>query len=192
MTYRLLSVFAATLLIAACQSAPAPRLGKPVFSGPAFPFQASDIQLTQTTPTSPSDVQSRYHFPTTLHEGMEQWTKDRIALNSGENRLQLEIHEAMVTEEELPVTEGFAGLFKNEQSHRYTAKLKVELVIYTPERHTARAGVESEVSRRITIPESASVSERQQAFNDLIISVLQQIDAELSERIPAHMAPYLN
>ncbi len=192
MFQRLLCFFALLIAVSACHpTTPPPRLGKPQFSGAAFQFDAMDIDIVQSSPASPSDVQSRYQFPTRLDSGMEQWIKDRIVLRGGENRLKLDIEEASVTEEKLPVTKGFAGLFKDEQSRRYKATLKVSLSLYTPDRPTSRAGVESEASRFITLSEDASVAQRQQAFNDLVISVLQQVDSELSHRIPQHFSEYL-
>lgn len=191
MSPRILIAIFAIFALAACQSSAPARLGKPQFTGPAFQINASDIQFTKSGPTPATDIQTREQFPTRLDSGMEQWAHDRLNLRGGPNRIELELVDAYVTEQPLPVTRGFSGLFKNEQSARYTGKLKVVLKLYTPDRITPHAGVESEVSRMITLPEGASVAERQQAFNDLVISMLQQVDQDMSQRIPQHLAEFL-
>lgn len=188
---RIIISFLAIAALAACQTSAPARLGKPQFTGPAFAINASDIQFTKTNPTPATDIQAREQFPTRLDSGMEQWARDRLQLRGGANRLELELVDAYVTEQPLPVTKGFSGLFKNEQSARYTGKLKVVLKLYTPERVMPHAGVESEVSRSMTLPEGASVAERQQAYNDLVISMLQHIDEDMSQRIPQHLAEFL-
>lgn len=191
MFQRILTALFALIIVAACQTSAPARLGKPQFSGPAFLLRAGDIELTKTAPSPATDVQGRYQFPTRLDSGMEQWSQDRIKLVGGQNRIVLELLESSVTEELLPTTKGFAGIFKNEQSSRYVGRLKVLLKLYTPDRISAHAGVESEVSRSITLPEGASVAERQQAFNDLVISMLQHIDSDMSQRIPQHLAEFI-
>jgi hypothetical protein len=191
MFLRHLFTFLAIFALAACQTSAPARLGSPQFSGPSFMVRAGDIGFTRSSPVPATDVQARYQFPTRLDSGMEKWANDRIKLVGGQNRLELEIVEATITEEVLPTTKGLAGLFKNEQSSRYRGKLKVLLKLYTPDRISAHAGVESEVQRSITVPEGLSVAERQQAFNDLVISMLQQVDTDMSQRIPQHMAEFL-
>lgn len=184
-------LFAVALFMTACQPSAPARLGKPQFTGPAFQITAMDIEMVKSAPNVAGDVQERYQFPTRLDSGIEQWAKDRLSLRGGENILKLDIQESSVIEEPLPVEEGFMGLFKNEQSSRYTARLRVSLALYSSDRPTARAGADGESTRTMTLPEGASVAERQQAFNDLVIKVLQDIDAELSKRIEQNFTPYL-
>jgi hypothetical protein len=178
------------MLTACMQSAPV-RLGEPRFTGPAFQFASNAIEVQKSADVPAEDIQSRYSFPTRLDSGVEQWARDRLHTRGGNNRVVVDILEASVVEEELPITKGFMGMFKKEQSRRYTGKLRVQLAVYSSERATVRAGAESQAEQMITLREDVSLAERQQAFNDLVIALLQQMDTQLSQQIPEHFKPYL-
>lgn len=191
MKFSLFTTLVVSMFLAACQTAPAPRLNGPQFAGPAFSFAVGSVDLKKSAELVPMDVQSKYQFPTTIDTGVEKWTASRLRAAGGANRLEVDILHSSVTEEALPVEKGFMGAFKDEQNRRYTARLKLALNLYSPDRYTARAGVESEVHRSTTLPESASLAQRQQAFNDLVTGLLQQMDIDLSQRIPQYMQPYM-
>lgn len=192
MKARLISTLVIGFLMTACQTTPPARLGEPQFTGPAFTFAASSIDLKKSAEPMATDIQTKYAFPTRIDSGVEKWANSRLRATGGPNRVEVDILQAYVTEEPIAVEKGFTGMFKDDQNRRYTAHLKLALNLYSPERYTARAGVESQVHRSITLAESASLAEQQQAFNDLVLSLLQQIDIDLSQRIPQYFAPYLS
>ncbi len=191
MKLRSLVTLLVTVLLVACHTGAPIRLGAPQFTGPAFRFNAGKLELKKSAQVLVTDIQSKYNFPTRIDTGVEKWVNQRVQTVGGENRFEVDIQQSSVMEEELPTTQGFMGVFQDEQSRRYTGHLKLALNLYSPDRYTARAGVVSEAHQSITVPESASVAERQQAFNDLVIKMLQQVDADLSQRIPQYFAPYL-
>jgi hypothetical protein len=191
MKFTLLAPLVVSMFLAACQTSPSARLGEPQFTGPAFSFAAGRVDLKKSAELVPMDVQSKYQFPTSIDTGVEKWAASRLRAAGGANRLEVDILHSSVTEETLPVEKGFMGAFKDDQNRRYTARLKLALNLYSPDRYTARAGVASEVHRSTTLPESASLAQRQQAFNDLVIGLLQQMDIDLSQRIPQYLQPYL-
>ncbi len=178
-------------LLTACQTTTSLPQQELQFSGPSFRFAASQVEVKKSAAPQPQDVQGRYAFPLTIDTAVERWANQRLQATGGNHLLEVDILQSEVTEEPLPVEKGFTGLFKDQQNRRYTARLKLEINLYSPDRYLGQAGVVSAAHRSITLPESASVAERNQAFNMMITALMQQVDADLSQRIPIHLQPYL-
>jgi hypothetical protein len=85
---------------------------------------------------------------------------------------------------------GLAGWFTTEQSERYDARLAVRLEVVDGQ--GARVGeVTAEAERSRTVPEDASVNDRQAMWFDLTDNLMRDLDATLEKNIGAYLKSYL-
>lgn len=119
----------------------------------------------------------------------ERWAEDRlVAAGSGRYAIYT-VHNASIVEERLEVETGISGAVTIDQAERYTAHIEVEIQIIDGGRRAA--ALRAEATRSITVPEDASVSEREQVWFRLTEKTMRDLDAELEKTIHEVFAGYL-
>lgn len=154
----------------------------------ALDVAAIQIKDRYEPPFSPPNVE--HLFPTPPARSINNWVNDRLVAMGNSALLEVEILDASVSESGLQVTEGFMGLFQNEQAERYDGHLAVSMKIYDGQALPS-ARITAEVSRSITTPENMTVESREALFYQLNRQMMQQLDEELEKRIRQYFGKYL-
>jgi len=121
---------------------------------------------------------------------LRRWAADRLQATGGDIFARFIILNATVTEHALEIDGTLTAVFTNEQALRYEAVVEAILEI------RAMAGgflgnATARVSRSITIPENATLNEREQALFDLVDSLMQNFDTELDGNIQNYLAQWV-
>lgn len=188
------SVFvAAFAVLAACAAPPAPPLNMKVTFQNREPIRIDAVRIKVTeayTPnTNPPHIEHLYQqTPATL---ARRWASERLNPVGQSGQVMLIIKEASVIEEPLPVTKGLSGLFANESEVRLQATLKarLEYVELGERRRSFVADVEAKADR--TIPEGATLNERDLAYFSTLERLAVEFDKALSNEVSRAMAPII-
>lgn len=121
-------------------------------------------------------------LPVTPTEAMRKWTEDRLRVAGMDKTLQVIIKEASVTSSALPKPEGMKGMVSLGNDRRYDAKLTVEMRVYG-DGAMSEASIEVSADQMVTIPESASLAERDAAFRRMIFDMMETMNATLEKNI---------
>ncbi|NKD77525.1 hypothetical protein HEQ60_07095 [Haematospirillum sp. H1815] len=154
-----------------------------------FAAQGPDIVTSYIPPLRSPHVEHR--MPLSPEQAMRTWAQDRITTTHTHQRhIRVDIREASVTETKLPTKKGITGFFTNEPEARYAAKANIAVQIVDGAgvvRHEASATA----WRTITIPEKASLAERDQIWFELVEHLMQDMDAQLGAAIRQHLGSAL-
>ena len=179
------------LLTTACD---APRLADfmPISFANRTPIQLDiyemNVQNEYQQPKRPPYVE--HLFPIPLEQAIETWAQDRIKTAGSDRSLLLVVKNASVTEKNLPTTTGIMGWFTDDQEKEYTGNVLVELRIYG-NRALSLASTEVHATRSITLPQSASLAERDELFYQLTKALMRDLNAELEKNIHQYFSDYI-
>ena len=179
-------------LVAACD-VPPPATEFPEITykhRPAIRFDASEI-VVERAYTPPLDAPNVDHLmpnpPVVL---AIRWAQDRLVAGGQANRVVFRIVDASVVETELQGETGLEGVFTVSQTERYNARLAIEVELFEDSGYS-RAIVKAEAERSVTLPEDASVRERDQVWFKLSEMVMNDLDVELEKSIYQYMAAHI-
>ena len=183
---------AAILLVAAagCASpapAPAPQLGY-AHLGP-IRLDVAGIEIVDAYLPPLREPHVEHQFPVSPAEALLQWAQDRLVAAGRERRARFVIRDAAVREVRLPRKKGLRGLFTTDQSERYDGRVAVALEIRSG-RNFRDAIVEAVAERSRTVPEDATVEERERVFLHITEDLVASLNGEIEKQIAAHLAPY--
>lgn len=130
-------------------------------------------------------------FPIIPAQFMQAWTRDRLQGMGGLHTGRMRIMDASVTEQPLDVTSGWKDIFVNEQAEKYVSNFKARLEILDSQTGTVAAWVEAAASHSQTVPESASIDEREAAYLGLTETTMASLNDELVKQINTHLKSFL-
>ena len=191
--FRQLTYAAVLAVLAACAAPPAPPLNMKVTFQNREPIRIDAARVEVTEAYTPSleapHIEHLYkQTPATL---ARRWAAERLDPVGQSGQITLTIKEASVIEEPLPVKKGIAGLLSNESEVRLRATLKARLE-YTElgeRRRSFLADVAAKADR--TIPEGATLNERDLAYFDTLETLAAQFDQALTGEMMRAMAPVI-
>jgi hypothetical protein len=189
---RFLLVVFAGLALAACETqVPVQRLPEITFGHlPKIGLNVADLQVV-------NDYKPTFQEPNIEHlmsvppaTVMQRWAEQRLEARGVTNAAKFTIVDAQVKASPLKVDSGITGAFKVEQSVRYDATVAGMLEIFD-DRGFRRAFASARVSRSRTVPENASVNEREKVWFELIEALMRDFDAEMEQNIRAHVGGFV-
>ena len=183
---------AAILLVAAagCATpapAPEPQLGY-AHLGP-IRLDVAGIEIVDAYLPPLREPHVEHEFPVSPAEALLRWAQDRLVAAGRERRARFVIHDAAVREVRLPRKKGLRGLFTTDQSERYDGRVAVALEIRSG-RNVRDAIVEAVAERSRSVPEDASVEERERVFLRITEDLVASLNGEIEKQIAAHLAAY--
>ena len=191
---RFKSLYLAALLLAfGCAPAPQPLNYPPISFASRTPITLDVVDIDVVSEYKPT-MQPPYveHlFPVTPVSALQQWAGDRLRAAGTDKRLQVIIKDASVKEEKLPITKGVKGAFTKDQAAQYTGNIVIELRIYG-DKPLSLANTEVHSTRSKTLPEGASVAQRDQLFYDLTKQMMNDVNAELEKNIQQYFSNYIH
>lgn len=119
-----------------------------------------------------------------------RWAQDRLVADGRANRLVFRIVDASVVETELHSDSSLQDFFTVSQSERYHAHLAVQVALIEDGGFT-RSMVKVEAERSVTVPEDASLRERENIWFKLGDTVMNDLDVELEKSLRQYMAAYI-
>ncbi len=182
----------AVLVVAltACETPP------PVLSFPELTYgHLGRIRLDVATLDVVSEYRSpmakphvEHLFPVPPEKALRQWAADRLKPEGLEGTARFVITDARVTETDLKKDRTLKGKFTIQQTERYRAVIEATLEIETAQ---GRGRAATRVSRSITVPEDASLNDREQEWFKLIEAVMTDFNGEMDRQIRRHLVNWL-
>lgn len=181
------------LLVAACSQAPQIPALKPVDFSHKTPIRlaVSEIRVVENYQSPLRDPNVEHTFPTPPVQAVKTWANQRLRAAGGTGVLEVVIDDASVVEKKLPKTDGVRGMFTDDQSERYDARLRVTLRLYAGERAISDAEGNVNVIRSRSINEKATIAQREELQQQIVLEMMQQFDTEAELRFRQYFAPYL-
>lgn len=131
-----------------------------------------------------------HKMPVAPGPAAERWAQDVLQATGGPDKLIMVITDASVTETKLQVKKGLEGAFTTDQTERYEGRISVRLEIRTPE-NRRRAVAEAFATRSATIPEDATLADRETLWYGLTEKLLNELDTAIRPQVSAHLAEFL-
>lgn len=182
------------LAVNGCYDAPTPEPPKKIAFKKYAPFylNVAYVNVTEEYKSSGTAPYVEQYFPTSPAQAMKNWVEERIRPIGKDRYLQVIIKDASVKEVQLPVTQGVKGLFTNDQSQRYDAKLEVEMRVYGSSSAMSEASLNIAATRSATIAENASADAREKLFQKITLDLMDEANAELERNILAYFGNYID
>jgi hypothetical protein len=134
------------------------------------------------------DPNIEHVMPLSPQTGVERWVEDRLLAEGANGAANVIIRRASVVEQALPRTGGLRGVVEVEQSERYTAQLDVEVTI---EKGALSGRAETSVVRSMTVPENATLEEREALWVALVNALMQDFDATLESEMRKNLPRFV-
>lgn len=182
----------AALALTSCKDAPRLSNFMPISFADSSPIELNiyDINFQNEYQQTKRAPHIEHMLPVPLDKTIENWTRDRIKTVGSDNSLLVVVKEASMVERQLPTTKGFMDWFKDEQAKEYTAKVTLELRIYG-DRALSLASTEITATRSRTVPESASLAQRDEELYRLTKALMNDLNAELEKNIQQYFSKYI-
>ena len=147
-----------------------------------------DIVLLFEPPLKAPHVE--HEMPVPPHKAVERWMVDRIRTVGTSGQAVLTVRDASVVEKRLKPLGGIRGTFTKEQTERYDARVEVE-IFAVDGRGLRSAKAVTTSSRSRTVPEDATLRQRQVLWYELTERVMQDFDRTFEAQIRKHLAAFL-
>ena len=128
-------------------------------------------------------------MPLAPAQAMRNWATDRLRATGTSGQAKFIIVDASVKAERLRKKEGLKAMFTLEQAARYDARLEAKLEIETAG-GLGKGFATATATRHRTIPEAASINERDDALYRFIEATAKDFDRVMSANIDRHLAPF--
>jgi hypothetical protein len=121
---------------------------------------------------------------------LRRWVSERLVAAGGAGTVRATIRDARITETALPVNQDFEATLRTEQVARFDGR--VELVVEVlDERGMQLAAVHAEATRSRTLPEDATLREREEILFQIAEDLANDLNRVLEENIPRYLGAYL-
>ena len=178
-------------LVAACaMDDPSNRFEQLSFQDlPDINLDVGEIQIEQTYVTPGQAPNVDHRFPVQPKNAAVQWAQDRLVAKGDRLTFRYIVREASALETELPTTTGVKGLLTTDQSARYETHIVVEMQILDGRQIQGTA--QAEARRSVTVPEDATLNERERVWYRLTADTMGDLDKQLEKTIREAFFPYI-
>lgn len=180
------------VLLSACSSDPRPAPLKLDYSnlGKIY-LNTSDLRIVNRTQNTPQWAPYVGHmFQPKLVDAIHRLASDRIQAAGNLGHTTLIIKDANVTEQSLRTSSDFESLFTRQQASKYIGRVEVTLEAQMPSDGTVGTATAHAVYT-VTLPEDPTESEKYDAYNKLLTSIMSDLNRELERGIRSHMARFI-
>jgi len=179
-------------LVSSCETAPKAFVPAPLtFTAPPIRVDVAEIRVVETYQSSLKPPYVEQEFPVMPSTAVKQWVAQRLVAVGASGMLEITIDDAAVQEIKLPKTEGFKGLFTNDQDARYDARIHATIRLFDGINSMSRASGDINVTRARSIAERASLDERTRMFDSMTREMMASFDREASTRMQHYFSAYL-
>lgn len=161
---------------------------------PAMRLNVAEVRVSSEYQSPLKAPNVEHLFATPPQHALFDWAKTRLIATHGSGNQAIAhfvVEDAHVVETRLPKTEGLKGMFTYEPTERFDARVVARLKVSGgTDRASGRVRVTSE--RSIEVSENATLAEREQAWMDLLESIMADFNAQMDTEIQAYLARWLN
>jgi len=182
-------LLASLLLIAfaaGCAGEPPPRDHPDIGFGhlPPIRLDVARIEVEQLARETRQPPRVEHLFTPPPAQVAETWARQRLqaASPNSERIARVIVREASVIEVALPRTPGIRGAFTTDQSERYDALAIVEVRILNAN-GAFEGNAEARAERSVTVPENATLGQRESVWFKLTEDLFRDLDQELERNI---------
>ena len=188
---RPLVAFALVLAAACAPLPPEPTYPEITFrSAPPYLFDAAEVEVVEAYRSPLAAPHVEHESPLLPAAVLKRWIADRVAAGGTERRVRVTIEDASITETLLPINQDFAASFTTEQAARLDASVALQIELLDA-RGFQLAMVRAKSARARSLPEDATLRERDEVLFQLTEDLANDIDQIMSERIPDQFAAHL-
>jgi hypothetical protein len=176
---------AACLLVTACVEKPNYDFSVPSFAGQKqFELNVQNIAVESDYTPNPEEASLLRHFPITPLDAINTWSRERLWAVGSTNRAVVHVIDASV--KRVP---------KPESSHseldRYRAHLSIEVNIYSAEKASPVASVNTEIEITDEIFNDASDNAHRAFFADITRRLMKKMDENLTTSMNNYFQTFL-
>ena len=177
--------------IAACTSEPRQVFPDVTFTHlPGIHMAVSDISIERRYVSPLTAPYAEHRIPLSPQSVMERWPGDRMVQVGGDARAKYIIVDARVMEQALDTGGNITAVFTNEQALRYEAVAEAILEVSSND-GLSQGSASARVTRSITIPENATLNERDKILFELVSSLMRDFDVQMELKIRTHLGNWL-
>lgn len=186
----LVGLFSLTLL-SACET----PVQRPTYAELTFTHKepiyldVAEIKIVKAYQPSNAAPHVEMEFPVSPLNTAARWAEDRLKAVGVSGVATVTITEASAVETELEQEGGLTGALTTEQSERYDATLAMALEIFDP--NGSNGNTFAEVKRSTTVPEDASLNDRERIWYTLTEKLANDLDKRMSEDIRKHLSIFV-
>ncbi len=160
---------------------------------PAISLRVSNIKLVSETKHGIEPPQIGHQFPTPPEKAITRWAEDRLQIGGGESgagTALFTIIRADAIEKDLKIDTGVTGVFRKQQSDRYTVTVEARLDILD-RRGVATAFATANATHSTTVGEDISLHGRRQVWFELVEKLMAEFDKTMEIQIRRNLDAYL-
>lgn len=188
---RVVVVFA-LLALAACETAVAPQRFPEITFEHLSPIRLDVAKITYAPRyRAPAGTPHVGHdFPTPPAIAAERWIADRLVAAGVSGEATVTIRHATATEIRLKIKKGVTGAFTTDQAWRYDGyvEMAIEAVDLSGQR---RATATASARQSQTVPEDASLDEREAVWFGLVEKLMRRFDGAFEGQIRKNLAGFV-
>ena len=117
------------------------------------------------------------------------WAKDRLRPQGKTGFIRVEIKDARVIKTDLRLDESLSAKFREQQAERYDAWLEVSIELLDARHLPTGTAVTARANHTRSLPEGATVNERDRALYDVTEALARDIDTQMDGLIRNYMGP---
>jgi len=186
-----LAILVSFVLTACSQVPPSQKMADITFEH-LSPYQLSvdSVEVESRFSTPLTAPHAEHKVPQSPEQVLRAWARDRLTASGGVGFARFVILDATVTEHALDTDGSLKAVFTNEQALRYEAAAEGVLEIRSAT-GSYLGNASARVTRAITIPEKATLNEREKAMFDLVDRLMQNFNTEMDASIRGHLNQWL-
>lgn len=184
--------FLSLFTLAACATTgPQPSYPEITFAHlPSIKLNVAEIVYAPRYQPSIAAPNIGHEFPTSPAKAAERWIADRLVAVGTAGQAVVVIGQATGTETKLKVTKGITGVFTTDQAWRYDVWIEIGInAVNLNRKIKAEARTAAQQSR--TMPEDASLSEREDAWFALTEMVMRKFNTAFEAQIRKDLAEFI-
>ncbi|MDZ7713687.1 MAG: hypothetical protein U5L06_11500 [Rhodovibrio sp.] len=177
-------------LLAACTTPPdAPKFADITFEHrPDIEMDVADIVVEQAYQAPMQAPNVDHLFPVQPARALMAWGQDRLVAMGDDGLATYTVTDASAVVEDLGTDQSLSDYFTTEQAERYTLKMAVRLSVEHPD-GTGSIRVTGE--RATTVPEGASVFDRERVWYEMTEKLMADMDEELETTLRQELGRYV-
>jgi len=178
------------LLVAACETQVEGRNFAQISFAhlPPIKLNVAKIDVKEPTVEAPGNGNIEHELPVSLRGAALRWARERLQAVGQTGSAVVVIEQADFREERLKKTTGVKGIFTTDQVERYQAVLAISVSISEP---NGSAKARAKGSRSQTVPEDASLADREKVWFSMTEKLVKAVDAEMEKRIRQNLQHYV-
>ena len=177
-------------LLAACTTPPeAPKFADITFEHrPDIEMDVGDI-VVERAYEAPMEAPNVDHlFPVQPSRALMSWGEDRLVAMGDDGVATYTVTDASAVVEDLGTDQSLSDYFTTEQAERYTLKMAVRLSVEHPD---GTGSIRVTGQRATTVPEGASVFERERVWYEMTEKLMADMDEELEVTLREELSRYV-